>query len=426
MQLSREYHTMSRRRFPRTLSIHQPLGSSFRTLRFAVGRGRPRCLSVALLSRSDYLLKILEIPSLEPEEVKSALTLETEAALPADLGAFELAYHPLPCPRNGYRRYEVYVAASGDLAAWLQRFSSAGVAIDAVLPTAVAWRELLAEHPDTRVLLTRLGIDDIEIAAANADGSLSLRAVPGVGDENALASDVLSSLAPFLDAADPDGGQPTIGWIGDGGLPLEGVAVRELTDSEGKASSLAFCLARSLATTNLDCCNLLPAHQQIAKRWRDVLRSALVACGVMLLAMLLAVAAVHVSLGRHRAALDDVESRIAAIRTEGESIGRTLEQLAAIHAARQTRDDFARVLEGLLEATPPGVSYSQIDLRNSLDLSLHGSSSSLSVAFVLPQALERQPAFRQVLLRDAGQTSAATGITAEFSVQCRLARGGTR
>ena len=102
-----------------------------------------------------------------------------------------------------------------------------------------------------------------------------------------------------------------------------------------------------------------------------------------------------------------------------------IEQLRAVRAARSTDRDFYRVLSGLYEATPEGVSYSQVNLGAEGGLHLRGQAESLAMPFLLPERLEAQEAFEQVLLQDAGQVKKAGGSVTEFRIDCRLSRADT-
>jgi len=126
--------------------------------------------------------------------------------------------------------------------------------------------------------------------------------------------------------------------------------------------------------------------------------------------------------GRVRRSLGE---RISAIRAEGQTIGRRIEQLRAVRAARSTDRDFYRVLSGLYEATPEGVSYSQVNLGAEGGLHPRGQAESLAMPFLLPERLEAQEAFEQVLLQDAGQVKKAGGSVTEFRIDCRLSRADT-
>jgi hypothetical protein len=140
-------------------------------------------------------------------------------------------------------------------------------------------------------------------------------------------------------------------------------------------------------------------------------------------ALAIAFAALRVSLTRSQALEADLSAGIARIKSDGEAVERQIRQLAAVRSARASRNDLSRVAAGLVEATPPEVTYSQIELTETGRLRLLGQATSLSMPFLMPERLEKQPAFRDVMLYDAGQQKRAEGSVAEFRIECNLRRG---
>ena len=76
-------------------------------LREQIGRA---CVVVGLLPKSLYLLRTLEVPRVLPQELPAMLRLEVLASLPPEMKVVENSYRLIPARKEGYDRYEAYVA----------------------------------------------------------------------------------------------------------------------------------------------------------------------------------------------------------------------------------------------------------------------------------------------------------------------------
>ena len=402
-----------------------------------------RCTVVALLPRSAYLLKVLEIPRIPSREVPAMLSLEAEAALPPEYGPIEISYRQLPSKNDRCDRYEVYVARREVVGSFLSSLRETGISADLILPSAVAWREVLADNPHAGVLVVDSCCGGIcEIALSHEDGTLSVRTV-GVAegkDGHAALEAALTECVRSLAKHSENGSRPVVaGWLGRGPAPVvNGSAVfeplRPLEDVATKGAdqrpldpagllAAAASLTASFDMEALRCSSLLP-QEMVQKAARRVLHRNM-AGGIagIIVAMVLAYVGLKVTTNRYWDAGADLGAKIAQIRKEGDSVGRRIAQLAAIRAVRARQADFQDVLTGLYNATPEGITYSNVDLADSDTLRLRGQAESLSLPFLLPQKLEKQPMFAEVVLRDAGQSKRGGGTVTEFRIDCVLFRG---
>ncbi|MAE63531.1 MAG: hypothetical protein CMJ18_04605 [Phycisphaeraceae bacterium] len=396
---------------------------------------RQRGPVVVILPKSRYLLKVVELPKVAPEEVRPMLRLEVEALLGAQFAAFEFGYRRVASSREGYDRFELYICRTDDLASSLERLEGA-VEPDYVLPSALAW----SAAPEIDVADVLVASDDgaLEVASREDDDTISVRAIDSGGEAGgAVARGFVEHLRSMLGRAGREG-PLRIAWLGTGFPERLGngqVTVDDrssaMPDCRGGAGAAAPPTILRIAAdalrghddaSVLGRANMLPqaiVRSRAARRRRDRMLAAaicLVAAVVIVLAALTSATWIYQREGRVLAA--DIER----IRADGEIVGRRMEQIRAVRAARVTGDDLVLVLRSLYEATPDGLYYSEVNLDPDGRVRLHGHAEAAALPFELPEALNRQPALSLVRLSNTGQKPRGGGTITEFRIDCRLVR----
>jgi hypothetical protein len=150
-----------------------------------------------------------------------------------------------------------------------------------------------------------------------------------------------------------------------------------------------------------------------------------VTAALFVMSLMMVYGALRVASARLAAQERALQPQIGAIRADGEEIGQRLRQIEALRAVRQTRNDLRDVIAGLYAVTPPGVTYSQVELDEHGGLRLRGQAENAALPFELPERLEKYPAFEAVILQDAGQAKRDAGSITEFRIDARLRRGPT-
>ena len=404
-----------------------------------------QCPVVVMLPRSRYLVKVLEVPTALPGEAASMLALEVEGLLPAEFGKAEISCRRLPPRKESHDRYEVYIARSDLIAEDLSSLAAAGLRVDWVLPSALAWRRIFELGVPADMFVAAPSAEGpLELASPNPDGTISVRTVERdtSGESPMLVRGLVECIRSLLVHRSSQS-PVTVGWIGKG-CPTSGshdrVTVKDLTGvlSEAGGCDPASCasgplpalLAVSLLdpdrAATLENGNLLPRTMVLQRRGRLLYKRTGLAAGFALLGIVLCQLALHVMVVRNRSLSSRTAEKTAVIRKEGESVGYRLEQLRAIGTARATRNDFHDILAALYEATPQGITYNSVVLTAEGRLQLRGQARSLALPFLLPERLETQRMFQHVLLRDAGQVKRRGGTMTEFRIDCSLNRSDGR
>ncbi len=386
--------------------------------------------TVALLPKRCYMVRCVDAPRLPAAEVAGALRLEMEAGLPADFGDFSVSWRVVGSDRADRVRYEVYVARSDALEAWAAKLSGAGCPADVVLPAAVAWAGCFDLCDDVSMFVAPLGEPgQMESAARKDDGTVSVRTLRADADHPEALVRGLTEEVRRLRSAPGGDGPLRIAWLGDSQPPEcgDGIEFVDVGRQAGAADAAVIpalagrALLRAGDDELLRTADLTPRPAAGDVAARGLYRKA----GLVSIALLAACALFYTGLQvlayRSRAMASYYGAAIAGIESEGEAIGRKIEQLRALTDVRRTRGSFQGVLKGLYAATPDGVTYSQVDLTGEGELRLRGTAVSLAQAFVLPERLEEQAPFEQVLLRDAAQSQRGDGTVTEFRVDCLLA-----
>jgi hypothetical protein len=389
-------------------------------------KSRHRARIALLLPRRDYLLKTLETPEVSLEEAGTMLPLEVEAQLPPDYGAVEVAHRRLKS-QAGKARWEVYIARKEVIEGQLALLQRLGLRPEFVVPSAVTWAGALKAMPEVD-LIVAAGPGLAEAASTGPAGAMLVRALeeePAGGPSTSEVVEFVRSLSASL------GRQPIrVGWVGPVPQPnLDRMAEFIQRPRQGAEESreplleLAASGVGELEQQTLSSANLMPAAALQHRARMGLCRHAAVSMGFLAASMLLVWAAIQLRCERYRGVIAELDRNVAHIKGEGEIAGRRVSQMLAVRAALDSSRDFYNVIEGLLKATPEGVTYNQVELLPSGELLLRGQAQSVSLPFLLPEQLQRQATFDQVVLQSAGQKSRGSGSVTEFHLECRLKRG---
>lgn len=395
---------------------------------------------IVVLPKSKYLVQRVEIPKVLPKEVSTVLGLEIEANLPSELNPVEISYRSLGTSTEGQSRYEVYYARKDSLVEYLESLETMGNRDCLLVPSAVAWSGILSNDPRLCMIVADLGEGrQFEIALMQEDGSVSVRTIVGNSHKpilSALKEGIAECLRTVRKTASPESDPVQIGWVGNENppiLPPEMPVWQKIcpwekeipADTEDVLSgSLLLAMAHGLCCAEsidvLETTSLLPQPLVQKKLRRHFHRILLQNMILVLLALGMMQIAIRWETYRCSGAHEDILAKMAAIQTEGEAVGERIEQLRAVTTARMTRYHAYNLLVGLHDATPSGITYSNVELTEEGVVRLRGQADSLSLPFLLPEKLEEQPMFQDAVLKDAGQAKKSGGTVTEFRIECRL------
>ncbi len=409
----------------------------------------PRGLPVAaVLPKSFYMVKVLEIPAASPEEVKSILALEAEALVPSELGEVEISFSCLACEEGHAQRYEVYICRRSQLRDYISSLGEYGIEVDFVLPSAVIWRRVLAEDKNglDALVVAEDSSSSQEIVGLCSDGSLSIRSINYSGEDDVPErshQSLLEVIGASVTDFDGNGSCIAVGWMGsqipqdvsDARLAFKDASqaicpsLPEL-DSHRNADPFTFLGAIGLLEAGGDVAlseaNLLPRAMLHRRLWAKTVRGMALGAAAALVGVLISYIALNVLVSRSRNMSDELAGKIQQIKTEGETTGRRIAQLKAINALGSTQAHFYDLIKGLYDATPRGITYSSIELTGSGDVRLRGQAESIAHPFLLPRQLQDQAFFMNVTLRDAGLVKKVGGSVAEFRLDCQLFKETSR
>lgn len=379
-----------------------------------------------LLPRRDYLVKTLETPDVSVEEAGMMLPLEVEAQLPPDYGAIEVAYRKL-ASRAGKVRWEVYVARREVIEGKLAQLQRLGLNPEVVVPSAVTWMGVLKAMPEADLIVAASpGL--AEAASLDPTGSMLVRAL----EEEPEGGPSTSGVVEFVRSLSATTGRQLVrvGWVGPVPRPaLDRMAefIQWPRESDGEPCEplleLAASGVRELTPETLLSANLMPAAALRRRARLGLCRRAAVSIGLLAASLLLVWGAIQLRCERYRSVIAELDQKVAHIKSEGEIAGRRVSQMLAVRSALDSSRDFYDVIEGLVKGTPEGITYNQVELLPTGALMLRGQAKSVSLPFLLPEQLQRQATFDQVVLQSAGQKSQDSGSVTEFRLECRLKRG---
>lgn len=396
------------------------------------GRG---CPVVLLLPRSAYLSRVLELPRVGPDETAAMLALEFEAILPQEFGDVEIAYRRLPAVRDGHDRFEACVARRADVDSRLALLAERGLRVDHVVPSALAWRGCFDGGCTADLLVACAADGTLEVASPSARGAVAVRAIgASTTGSGGMPAGLVEHLRSLL--TERDESTLRVGWLGadcpeaasSGRVVFEDLSARmPAAEAAPLLRAGAAGLMRLTDAESLRTGNLLPRALVSARQRRGLAWQAGTAAACLVIACLLIWVALRVAAARCDGALDRLDRHAATIRTEGQVVGRWIDQLRAVEAARGSRHALHDVLAALLEVAPgDDVSFSLVQLNEEGAMVLRGQSRSASRPFDLFERLGRMPVFADVNMQGTAQVPRAGGTVNEFSFSCELARTGTR
>jgi hypothetical protein len=206
------------------------------------------------------------------------------------------------------------------------------------------------------------------------------------------------------------------------GAPLSHLAASVAASKERFAAAWRPQVEGIAAEGLLHTANLLPRRLVLAAKARAVYRTLAVAGASLLLAVVLLYSALQIAIHRYRRVNEDLTERIGRIKAEGEAVGWQIAQLEAVRSLRASSGDLLEIIAGLTEGTPREITYSDVELLDSGDIRLHGQAESVSLPFLLPENLQKQPQFKRVVLQSVGQKQQGAGSATDFRMDCELAR----
>jgi len=405
---------------------------------------------ILVLSKSHYLIKKLSAAPVSDEEMHGMLELEASAALPPQFGPVEVSYRLLERSDGKAACCEVYLCRRETVEGCLEELAAWGIRPDYVLPSAVVWRQVLGVAGDIDLLLVCLPDGHAEAACLDGDGACSVRFISPADGEGANRSLIECIRSIKGRNGDPSavvtvgcvGGQPVSSWLQglavlrriddrfvacsgtmDGqGAPLSHLAASVAASKERFAAAWRPQVEGIAAEGLLHTANLLPRRLVLAAKARAVYRTLAVAGASLLLAVVLLYSALQIAIHRYRRVNEDLTERIGRIKAEGEAVGWQIAQLEAVRSLRASSGDLLEIIAGLTEGTPREITYSDVELLDSGDIRLHGQAESVSLPFLLPENLQKQPQFKRVVLQSVGQKQQGAGSATDFRMDCELAR----
>lgn len=390
---------------------------------------------VALLPKSQYLVKTVDVPVVTPQELPAMLRLEAEASLPPEFGQAEVSFFQLPpdSARDGRARFEVYIARDESLRKLIESLGSVGLVPDMILPSAVAWRGVLASRPEAGMLVVELPGEEMETVAGHDGGGCHVRTVESHSHGHAIAPGVVESIRSLM-AAGKENDHHTVLWCGPSCPPhsLGSVRFEEALGSGVQVVNGAAVLALAwrgigrLPAVDLRTASLSPAGQEETKRKLVARKRIIISIAALALGLLLIQASLWILSARCRTATAELDRRIALIRREGETTETRLKQLSAVAAASSRQDEFQQLIAAFYEYTPSGVSYSEIAMDESGHVRLHGQALSMGQPFLLPSALEGKGPLSRVVVKSAGLSKTGGGTITEFKAELMIKREAKR
>lgn len=400
------------------------------------------CRFVAVLPKSAYLARTVQLPLIDPNQMQEMIRLEAEGLAPAGFGSFEFAHCCKKDDQTDRRRFEIFLARSCEMEVFLSHFQRYGVTPDVILPSQVLWDAILNRTPNIDVLACACGGSGVELACRHAEESILVRSVKGSSTTSRYRQEMTDALVEFLrstsDENSLNAAQRTIGRLGQDcpEIPLNGdvsvydvsrdVGIDQRIDIDSKKVSTSSLIAGLLLLDGdlapiWSTANLLPAGIQSKRDHRLVYQSLMVTAAATITTVLLIYAAIQVAIWRNQSANEEILQKIVVIKDEGALIGSRLKQIELLRDANASRRRFLNLIEGLHHATPLGVTYNKLTLTADGQVRLRGQAASVALPFELPEKLDAQPIFKDVLLQDAGSVQRAGGSLTEFRIDCQLA-----
>lgn len=425
------------------------------------------CPVILVLPRSQYLTREFLLPVVAEDEVPGMVALEAEAEAPPGMEEIEVAYRAVGEPLDGRQRYEVFFARQTGLADLLSQADTLGLAFDHILPNSVLL-EWLFDQPgiSLQMLVYTSGPDQLELAVRKTDGRLTVRTLGSIAAGRSRLAQVISEMTrgtqiegqgpvslAWLDLTPEESGVgDAFPWLDEQGIATDDLfdndpvfakiagtgdgAAENKKDDKGPSSAhedeasrtcqwgylgvMGVGLLESEVRRSVRQVDLMPQSRRNAKVMRRVVVSSLWTGGALVAVLVLVSVGLWLFANRYETHRNQLAEQIQAIEVEGREVSRRIDQLDAMHDAWDRRNLMRDVLAALYEASPPGLEYHQIEVKEDGSCYLRGQAQSVALPFELPERLEAQPIFTDVTLSDAGQARRGAGSVTEFRIDCRV------
>lgn len=412
------------------------------------------CPVVLVLPRSQYLTREFSLPVVSEDEVAGMVALEAEAAAPPGMNEIEVAYRPIGDPADGQQRYEVFFARRSALAELLAHADELGLVCDRVVPNSVLLEWLLGQEQSPQMLVYASGPEHLELAAHGQDGRIVVRSLGDIATAQARILQVVGEMVRAGQADGPPSDAPiSVAWLGHppdptaAGSDTTWLEVQSLVldepsgsssggdedseesgDSGGGVAGLHATYLGMLGMGLLDPeirsaarqVDLMPQARRHAKLMRRVVTSGIWAGGGFVAALLLVSLGLWLFAGRYEDRRDQLVEQVRAIEGEGRQVSHRIDQLDTMHDTWDRRNLMRDVLAALYAASPQGVEYHQVEVKEDGSCYLRGQAQSVALPFELPEQLQAQAIFTDVTLADAGQARRGAGTVTEFRIDCRI------
>jgi len=378
----------------------------------------------AVLGADRYLVRRFDLPEARPDELGAMVRLRAEAGVPAVFGAFEVSYRVITSDTPGGEvSVEAYLAKRSVVQDAITSGESASVRVCSVIPSAALWASVLASAEPGEVFIASAGLHRFELVIAGGGEGEAFEVHALEAKDDVEYETELRAVLRAIGRGGERVGEPT--WIGAPPVWLGGgVEVGIGGDSSGLLTLGALGSGGSGVATTV---GLVP---ESAVR-RSVLRRRVgrggLAAGMLIGVLGSTIAGFEVAASRCREETARLDALVSQIRVESEASERRLSQVDAVASARATQQDFSGLLAGLFRASPQrGLSFSLVEGDSSGLVTLRGHADELSLPFELPERLERDPAFADVMLTDTGRSVRGGSSVSEFAAEARLVRGRPR
>ncbi|MEM1330082.1 MAG: hypothetical protein AAGG07_05940 [Planctomycetota bacterium] len=363
------------------------------------------------------------LPAHAPGSVGDMIRLRAEADAPSAFRPCEVAYRSIGTDTDeGQTRFEVCIARAHDIESASVAAKERGQAVCAMVPTAWLWaiasRRATAgkiwatERPDGAwEYCAQSTADQAHVAFHGANHTPD--EAEEAATEVALAARLDGPSPSKLMAAPPDASSGVVHADTDEALGIEKIPWEALELATGGLSEML--------SAGGSAAGFSPGADRATALTRRRIRRTVVALASFAGAFGAVVGGFSISSERNIAETERLLESSAGIRVAGRAVEHRLEQLGVVAETRTTRGHFARVLVGLHRASPAeGLSFSRIELQRDGKVVLRGQADALSLPFQLPERLEADRAFADVVLTDAGQSRRGRGTVSEFSAEARL------
>ena len=381
------------------------------------------------------LIRVLDLPTTDPEEIEAMIELQIEKISPFPVDRLQIGYERLG-ETETTARVMVVGARLEDVDRIGDLFHGAGLTPRWIDVDVLGWWHLLRKEERVAkfgrevVLLEESHRQTLIVAQAGAP--LAIRALPEAGEltEEEQYAVVVEEIDYTLTSLETEWGAVDhihyAIWYDRDPPEALAAALQEATGEEAPMRTLndlpplSQALAERASERDEARVDLAPPDWEEQDEARSTWRTLVLATSILLVVWVALLAAFQVALGMRRAELTDVRARRQGLIEPVQQIRETMKKVEDLRGYTDRTYSSLEVLREVAVAMPPEIDLSSFTFTKGGSVGVHGEAAREDPIFQFMERLQGSALFREVKLDRIEERARAGEVRSIFRITARM------